>query len=134
MTVPTIPVTPQAMSFEQMRAGLLFLGGVAVWAFGLSTVWNKLIARVNGLGGRTKKVEEGTAKLEGRVDEIKEHQTTMELRLAEENAELRQRLSDREGDYRERLRAVETRLEIMFALLQQVREDEQRTERERLDR
>lgn len=122
------------MSFEQLRTLLLFLVGVASWAFGLGFVWNKLITRLNGLGRRTKDVEQGTAKLEGRVDEIKEHTGALELRLAEEHAELRQRLSDREGDYRERLREVETRIQMMDALMRQLIQDERRTDRERLDR
>ena len=122
------------MSFEQLRALVLFLGGVALWAFGLSTVWNKLIARVNGLGGRTKKVEEGTAELRGHLDELKEHATALELRLASENVQFRDGLNRREMDLRVQLKAAETRLDMMYAMVQQLMQDERRMERDRLDR
>ncbi len=98
---------------EQLRPVVALLLSVAAWAFGLSTVWNKLLARVNGLGGRVKKTEDAGAEIRGRHEELREHVAQLELKHASELAELREAQAEREAALRERMRAAETALEIL---------------------
>lgn len=58
------------MSLKDLRDWAIFFGGVLIWVFSLGVVWTKTTSKVNGLGGRLKKVEDGCAKETGRVDRI----------------------------------------------------------------
>lgn len=46
------------MTAEAIKQWALFIGGCLVYAFTLGAIWTKLVTKVNGLGGRVKKVEE----------------------------------------------------------------------------
>ncbi len=100
---------------DQIRTLLIVIGTAAAWAFGLATVWNKLVAKVNGLGGRVKRTEEAGAASAARTDEIKAHIAEMETQLRAEVALVREHLNDREIHIRERLTRVETTLDIRAA-------------------
>jgi hypothetical protein len=57
-------------NLREFRDWAVFIGGVLLWVFSLGVVWTKTTTKVNGLGGRLKKVEDGCAKETGRVDRI----------------------------------------------------------------
>jgi hypothetical protein len=55
---------------SEVRDWILFGVAILTPLFTAIVTWTKLTSRVNGLGGRLKKVEDGCAKENGRVDRI----------------------------------------------------------------
>lgn len=131
----------QAKTFlpDTLQGWLVIIGLLLTWAGTVWTIWTRQTARINGLGGRVKRIEEECKERDGRVSRLEdelteyrrdreitskemgelkaslnatnEHMTEMKLELAGHMGEIKSLIVEKDASTRERLARIETTIE-----------------------